>query len=71
MIERGKVWGITFSLHEGDAMRPESTDVLIADGRLNVGEKVPDGWRVLSGNPHSSRVMATGFRYEFEEMKDG
>jgi hypothetical protein len=67
-IERGSVWSINFTLIEGDPFDPSSSDLIVAQGRLNVGEAIPRGWRVLTGNPTSSAVVAIGYRHELEDL---
>lgn len=54
-------------LLEGDAMSPESTDLIAQTALLPVGQPVPDGWRVLSGNERCSTIGRIAFRYEVEE----
>jgi hypothetical protein len=46
------------NLIEGDAIDPSSTDLIAQVGRLDVGEAVPDGWRVLTGEAAASRVSS-------------
>jgi hypothetical protein len=67
-IEPGAVWSITFTLVEGNPFDPRSDDLIVAYGRLNVGEPVPAGWRVLTGNSQSSLVVVVGYRAELEEL---
>jgi hypothetical protein len=54
-------------LIEGDAVNPESTDIILQKGSLAVGKPVPDGWRVLTGNNFTSEVWRVAHRYEIEE----
>jgi len=68
MIERGRIHSIVYRLYEGDAMAPCSLDILVAEGRLDVGQPIPPGWRVLSGNPINSSVAIIGYRHEFDDM---
>ena len=70
MIEQGEVYGISYSILQGDAMAPEGSDILAALGLLRTGAPVPEGWRVLSGSFYNSSVAAIGYRYEFEEMRE-
>lgn len=58
------VSSITNRLLEGDALTPESTDIIIQRGYLRVGKPVPEGWRVLSGNQYESTVYRVAYRYE-------
>jgi hypothetical protein len=37
-------------LLSGDPLAPSSTDLIAQTKSLAVGERVPDGWRVLTGN---------------------
>jgi len=59
------IYARKYTLVEGDAMVPEAYDLLTCVGRLAVGEPVPEGWRVVSGNNSSSLVVATAYRIEF------
>lgn len=56
----------SFLLH-GDPLAPSSTDLLAQTASLPVGEAVPDGWRVLTGNPRESLVGRVAYRFEAEE----
>jgi hypothetical protein len=56
-----------FILLKGDPMAPDSTDVIAQFDSLAVGERVPEGWRVLSGNVRESEIARVAFRYEIEE----
>ncbi len=48
----------------GDVLNPDDYDIIAQQGRLPVGEPVPDGWRVLTGNMHTSLVVRIALRYE-------
>ena len=54
-------------LIDGDPLNPESTDLIAQRGTLLVGEPVPDGWRVLSGNSIASEVWRVVFRFEVDQ----
>jgi hypothetical protein len=54
-------------LLEGDALNPSSTDLIIQKGRLPVGQPVPNGWRVMTGNATTSLVIRPAYRYELED----
>lgn len=54
-------------LTDGDPLNPCSTDIITQFDDLKVGEPVPDGWRVLTGNPHTSLIARVAYRYEIEE----
>lgn len=56
-----------YTLIDGNPMQPESTDLIAESRRLAVGERVPDGWRVLTGNAHESLIARVAYRYEIEE----
>ena len=53
-------------LLSGDPLAPESTDLIAQFDSLKVGERVPDGWRVLSGNERESTIARVCYRYEAE-----
>ncbi len=56
----------TNTLLEGDALDPQSTDLIVQQGSLDVGQPVPQGWRVLTGNLDTSLVARVVYRYEVE-----
>jgi hypothetical protein len=53
-------------LISGDALEPSSTDLIAQTKSLAVGERVPAGWRVLSGNATHSTIARVCYRYEAE-----
>lgn len=53
-------------LAEGNPLDPQPTDVIVAFSTLNVGQPVPCGWRVLTGNSDQSQIAFVGYRYELE-----
>jgi hypothetical protein len=57
---------MAFYLVNGDPMNPESGDLIAQTGVLKVGEPVPDGWRVLTGNSEYSTIARVCLRYELE-----
>ena len=61
---------ITNTLLRGNALEPSFSDLIVQEGRLDVGEPVPDGWRVLDGNMQSSLVARVVMRHEVQEMTD-
>lgn len=61
------IYAISNQLIEGDPMEPSSTDIILQDGRLAFGCAVPEGWKVMTGNMHSSKVMRIAYRYEIED----
>lgn len=59
---------ISNRLIKGDPFDPSSGDMILQEGTLDVGNPVPDGWRVLDGNMHSSQVVRVVLRYEIEDQ---
>jgi hypothetical protein len=53
-------------LISGDPLSPESTDLIAQTMNLPVGEPLPDGWRVLTGNEKTSLIGRLAYRYEIE-----
>jgi hypothetical protein len=53
-------------LISGDALNPSSTDLIAQTASLDVGKRVPNGWRVLSGNERQSTIARVCYRYEAE-----
>lgn len=53
-------------LVDGDPLDPTPGDVIVQFATLAVGKPVPEGWRVLSGNIHSSTIARVVQRYELE-----
>ncbi len=58
---------MTNILISGDPMEPSSTDMIHQTASLKVGEPVPEGWRVMTGNNLYSEITRTAYRYEIEE----
>ena len=56
-------------LLRGDPLAPDAFDLIAQFAMLNVGDPVPDGWRVLSGNMHKSEIVRLVLRHE-EEAKE-
>jgi len=54
----------------GDPLDPSSGDTIAQMALLDVGDRVPDGWRVLSGNMHSSTIARVVLRYEVQSDSD-
>lgn len=50
----------------GDPLEPSSGDMIAQTKSLKVGERVPEGWRVLTGNSHESVIARVALRYEVE-----
>ena len=46
-------------LIKGDPLEPSFSDLIAQFARLNVGEPVPEGWRVLDGNTQSNVLFNT------------
>ncbi len=53
-------------LISGDPLEPASTDLIAQTALLDVGKRVPEGWRVLSGNERQSTIARVCYRYEAE-----
>ena len=53
-------------LLSGDPLAPCGTDLIAQTKSLAVGRRVPDGWRVLSGNERESTIARVAFRFEAE-----
>lgn len=49
-------------LCKGDPLAPQSSDILLQEGQLDVGLPVPTGWQMLSGNHHYSFVARIAYR---------
>lgn len=58
---------MTNYLVSGDPLAPCGTDLIAQTKSLAVGERVPDGWRVLSGNERESTIARVAYRFEAEE----
>jgi hypothetical protein len=48
-------------------LQPAPDDLLVQLDTLAVGQPLPEGWRVLSGNIHNSEITRVVMRYEIEE----
>jgi hypothetical protein len=59
----------TYTLLSGDPMDPQTSDVIAICKTLAVGEPVPDGFRVISGNTHISEIWGIATRFDIEERK--
>lgn len=60
-------WAVESRLLQGDPLNPASGDLIAQTARLNVGEPVPEGWRVLTGDEASSLIARVVLRYELED----
>lgn len=54
-------------LISGDPMEPLSADLIAQLDTLPVGQPVPEGWRVLTGNVRTSLIARVAYRDEIEE----
>ncbi len=61
------IFGIRSTVIDGDALCPFDTDLIAQTGQLKVGEPVPEGWRVLTGNERTSQVGRVAYRFEIKE----
>lgn len=57
---------MSFYLIAGDPLEPSSGDMIAETASLDVGQPVPAGWRVLSGNERQSVIARVVLRYEVE-----
>jgi len=55
-------------LIQGDALEPSGTDLIAQIRQLAVGQPVPHGWRVLSGNTSYSSIARVCYRYEVQTL---
>ena len=53
-------------LISGDPLEPTSGDMIAETASLAVGQPVPEGWRVLTGNERESVIARVALRYELE-----
>lgn len=54
-------------LIEGDALKPESSDILAQQAYMPLGEAPRgDGWRILTGGPIGNLWARIAYRYECE-----
>ena len=60
------MYGIRSTLIDGDAIILGSTDLIAQVATLAVGEPVPEGWRVLTGNERTSQIGRVAYRFEIE-----
>ena len=54
-------------LVSGDPLSPQAGDVIAQIAILNVGARVPNGWRVLTGNNNVNKIARVVLRGEIEE----
>lgn len=58
---------ITSVMIQGDAIKTNSTDLIAQLATINVGEPIPEGWSVTTGNMHYSEIVRIVYRYQIEE----
>jgi hypothetical protein len=61
------VHSITNKLVDGDPLDPSDFDIIMQEGRLDVGVPVPDGWKVITGNQLNSQVIRLMTRWEIDQ----
>lgn len=61
------VYSVSNALIDGDPLDPSPLDLILQRGRLAVGERVPEGWNVLTGNVTDSLVVRVAYRYVLED----
>lgn len=54
-------------LLRGDPLSPSDCDMIAQLDLLPVGDPIPPGWRVLSGNDRYSQIARVALRYEMDE----
>lgn len=54
-------------LVRGDALEPSSYDLIVQTKHINVGDPLPEGWQVLSGNARMSEIARIVYRCDIEE----
>lgn len=55
------------TLIAGDPLEPYGNDLIAQVTTLPVGEPVPEGWRVVTGNSTASLIARVAMRYEIKE----
>lgn len=58
-------------LIQGDPLNPDGGDLIAQTTTIKVGEPVPEGWQVLTGNNEFSQIGRFAFRFEIEEESNG
>jgi hypothetical protein len=58
---------VTSTLLRGDPFETSDDDTIAQIGMIDVGEKIPFGWNILSGNEHYSEIGRVALRYEIEQ----
>ena len=53
-------------LVRGDVFDPSDMDLIVQITTLAVGEPVPEGWKVTSGNMHNSEIVRVVTRSALE-----
>lgn len=69
-VPASPIYGIRSTLIDGDALNPSSVDLISQVATLDVGQPVPEGWRVLTGNARTSQIGRVAYRYEIEDKPD-
>ena len=54
------------TLIDGDPLNPCGTDLIAQVSTILVGDPVPEGWRVLTGNSTYSQIARVAHRFEIE-----
>ena len=54
-------------LIKGDPLKCSNTDLIAQTALTAVGAKIPEGWRVLSGNNLVSYIGRVAYRFEIED----
>jgi hypothetical protein len=57
-------------INPADNNDPAANDLFAQTATIKVGDAVPDGWRVLSGNNNTSTIARVAMRHEVEELEE-
>lgn len=57
-------------LIRGNPLEPDQFDIIAQVGTLNVGEPLPEGWIVTTGNNRVSEVWRIAYRGTINEESD-
>ena len=57
-------------LISGNPLAPEPNDLIAQTKSLAVGRRVPDGWRVLTGNITESLIARVCYRFELDSSAE-
>lgn len=64
------LYDITNTLIQGDPLDPQIDDQIAQLAVLKVGDPLPEGWRVLTGNHLTSLISRVVLRCEVEDSNE-